>query len=215
MKKFLVGMLVMLLILGGCSAGGTATKYTREEAVEILENADVIKVRKSGLGSFFGNKYIVSVDGEEVATVSGKYIKITGDVFTLRSTNGDVMSKEKQMKRWNIKFNRSARIYDHDNQTTGYINEEVFKDYFNIGYKFHFYNKDKKEVGYTQQKIFTLTLDNNVYDEKDRIAYEIKGNLINFVDTEFTIYVKDKESSVDVESVIFFTAIVNEIAKSE
>lgn len=210
MKKIFSVICCILLLCAGCS--GANKDMTKETAIEKLVEATEIEIIKSGIGSIFNNRYEVYIEDELIATVTGKYIDITGDVFTMKAPNGDVIASEEQIKRWNIKFNRKAVFYDENNIVAGYLGEEVFNDFFNIGYKFHFYDEAKQEIGYTQQKIFTLSLDNTIYDMNNTPIYEIKGEIFNIVNTNFTLTVKEQDSEISVISAIFFACIINEIA---
>lgn len=176
-----------------------------------LNKAKEITVKEKFIS--FGAGYDIYADDKHVGEIQGKYINITGDVFELRDLNGNVVKSEKQIKRWNLKLNRMAEVYDKDKNVSGYIGEEKIKDMFDWGYKFHFYDKNKNEIGYTDQQIFSLTKTYKVYDLDKNLDYEIEGDFFT-LKPSFEIDVHDN-SNIPVEDVVFYTAIQNEIAKSD
>ncbi len=64
----------------------------------------------------FNKKYNLYINDEYIGNISGKFVNITGDVFTLKDKNGNVVSSEKQIKRWGIKLNRMAEVRDKSNR---------------------------------------------------------------------------------------------------
>ena len=86
-----------------------------ENILEKINNATSVKVKEKVIS--LNKSYDIYIDGQNVANVSGKYVNITGDVFTLKDINGQVLMSEKQIKRWGIKLNRTAQIYDSKGST--------------------------------------------------------------------------------------------------
>lgn len=178
----------------------TSSLKSLADAKTITVSEDLISINKS---------YSVEVDGEKVGSISGKFIKTTGDKFVLKDNAGNILSSEKQIKRWNVKLNRLAEVYDYNDNVVGYIGEEVIKDFFNVGYTFHFYDKDKNEIGVSKQKNFTLLDTFNVYNNNDSLCFEIKADF-SLMNDKYTITVHDN-STIPSEQVVFLTAILHSI----
>lgn len=192
----------------------TNNKVETTEKIDLLSelnNAKKITVEEKFVS--IGASYNIYADDKYIGEIQGKYVNITGDVFEMKDLNGNVVKSEKQIKRWNIKLNRMAEIYDKDKNISGYIGEEKIKDMFSLGYKFHFYNKNKQEIGYTNQQIFSLTDSYKVYDLNKNLDYEIKEEFIS-LKPSFNISINDT-SDISAEDVVFYTAIQNEISKSD
>ncbi len=175
------------------------------EAKKVSIQEEIISINK---------EYNVYIDGKHVATVSGKYINVTGDVFKLEDSNGNLIAQEKQIKRWGVKLNRLAKVMDKNENVTGYIGEDVIKDFFSVSkYKFHFYDKDKNEYAYTKEKILSLLYEFQVYNNEDEEIYNVSKNF-DLISDSYTI-TKIKDSNVNMEDVIFLTCIVDAIRDSE
>jgi len=63
----------------------------------------------------FNQKYNIYIDNSYIGSISGKFVNITGDIFTFKDKNGYIISSEKQIKRWGIKLNRMAELRDKSN----------------------------------------------------------------------------------------------------
>lgn len=142
-KICLIGLMILMV---GCSEPATKLKVMdstvsvnreidvkpdveeNDDLLEILNEAEKITIKEA----FFSLNphYEVYVDNQQVGTVTGKYIQITGDVFTLADMNGNTYASEKQIKRWGIKLNRLAEVFDKEGKTVGFIGEEKFRDFF-------------------------------------------------------------------------------------
>ena len=99
-----------------------------EDYSSLIEEATTVNVKERFVS--LTKTYDVYVDGKEIGSVSGEYVNITGDIFTLTDANGNEIAKEKQIKRWGVRLNRLANLMDQDGNTTGYIGEEYFTDFF-------------------------------------------------------------------------------------
>lgn len=228
-KRIIIGMVLSSMMFVGCgnkdiSNNTNTTQSTKVEQnknttsnsekidlISVLNNAKKIEVKEKLVS--IGAGYDVYADDVHVGEIKGKYINLTGDVFELKDLNGNVVKSEKQIKRWNLKLNRMAEVYDKDKNISGYIGEERIKDMFSWGYKFHFYDKDKNEIGYTDQKVLSFTDTFKVYDMNKNLDYVIKGELISLT-SSYDIEVNDT-SDVKAEDVVFYTAIQNEITRAD
>lgn len=169
MKKryfFSIIAIVVILLLVGCSSEIKDTNDDEsslpEDYSSLIEEATTVNVKERFVS--LTKTYDVYVDGKEIGSVSGEYVNITGDIFTLTDANGNEIAKEKQIKRWGVRLNRLANLMDQDGNTTGYIGEEYFTDFFSLSkYNFHIYDSNKNELGYTQEEIMSLYYEFNVY----------------------------------------------------
>lgn len=182
-----------------------------QEELFKLTNAKTIKVTTDIVSLNSG--HTVYINDEEFGTINGKYINVTGDKFILKSKDGTVLASEKQIKRWNVKLNRLAEVYDFEGNVVGYIGEEKIKDMFKYGYVFHFYDKDKNEIGYTNKQFISLMDTYNIYNMSDELCYKVKENF-NLIQDSYDIEVINS-NDIPAEQAVFFTAIVNAIRNAD
>lgn len=95
------------------------TKTSNENVLDKINNANSVTVKEKFIS--LNKSYDVYIDGKQIANVSGKYISLTGDVFTLKDNSGNTLMSEKQIKRWGIKLNRAAQIYDAKGNTVRFL----------------------------------------------------------------------------------------------
>ena len=211
----LITILIISSLLMGCSSETSSPNHvassSQEDYSSLLEEATTVKIKEKFIS--FKKAYDIYVAGERIGTVSGKYVNITGDVFTFTDANGDEIAREKQIKRWGIKLNRLAKLMDTEGNVTGYIGEEFFTDLLSLSkYNFHIYDEEKNELGYTKEKILSLFYEFNVYNSiSDEILFKISKKL-DIVDS-YEI-VKQKESDISMKDVVFLTCIVDAIEDS-
>lgn len=189
-------------------------RETYEESMKKLNSAKTIEIQKDLIS--FGKSYEIKIDGKEFGDVDGDFIKLTGDKFEFRNKDGVLISSEKQIKRWGIKLNRLAEVYDSKGQTVGFIGEEKLNNLFKLGFSFHFYDKNKAEIGYLRQDVFNILSEFDIKNSKDdKLAYTIKANF-NPIQATYTITVHDS-SVIPVDQAIFMTCIINAVntAKKE
>ena len=95
------------------------TKTSNESVLDKINNANSVTIKENIIS--LNKSYDVYIDGKQIANVSGKYISLTGDVFTLKDNSGNTLMSEKQIKRWGIKLNRAAQIYDAKGNTVRFL----------------------------------------------------------------------------------------------
>lgn len=178
-----------------------------ESSLDKLANAKTITVKKDLIS--LNNSYSIKLDDEDFGSVSGKYVNITGDKFSLKDESGNILLSEKQIKRWGVKLNRLAEVYDHNNNVIGYIGEEKIEDLFKVGYTFHFYDKDKNEIASSNQKFFSLLDTFKIYDNDKNLCFEINEEF-TLVYEKYTITVHDN-STISSGEAILLTTILNAI----
>lgn len=171
---------------------------------EIIVTKDLVSLNKS---------YEISIDGNTFGDVDGKFVNVTGDKLTIKDNKGNIISSEKQIKRWNIKLNRLAEVYNDKEEVVGYIGEEKINDMFKLGYNFHFYDKNKNEIGILKQKVLSFLDTFKIYDNSGKLCYEIKANL-TLISDKYTITVHDS-GTIPAEQVVYLTIILNSINNAQ
>lgn len=212
-KRIILILLLVVIVFSGCSKSQTiADTSTKQNFIHLLEQAEEIKVKEKWLS--FEKSYDIYIDDVLVGNVSGEFIHITGDVFTLTDIDGKVISTEKQIKRWGIKLNRLAEVRDEKENVVGYIGEDVISDFFTTfsKYKFHFYDANKNELAHSDEKLLKFLYEYCIYGNDDIPYYRIQENW-SLVD-EYTI-TKLNENSLPMDQVIFQTCIVDAIRDAE
>ena len=86
---------------------------TQLNVLEQLNSANDVRVEEELIS--FNQKYNIYIDNSYIGSISGKFVNITGDIFTFKDKNGYIISSEKQIKRWGIKLNRMAELRDKSN----------------------------------------------------------------------------------------------------
>ena len=215
MKKILMSVFIFVLLLTGCASNTEVresvetSKVSAEESIQLLNNATKITVEKQLFS--LANKYSVIVEGEEVATVEGKIANMFGDKFTMYDTDGNVIVEEKEIKRFG-RLNRSAEIKDNEDNVLGYIGEETVTKFTSIGYYFHFFDKDKEQIGISDQVNISVLKKNNFKDNDGNIDYTVKKNfdIVNSYDIE----IADK-NDIPLYFAILMVCIEDAIASAE
>lgn len=221
-KKLTISLLIAISLgLVGCNNSPTV-KYeeptvTQEEKEKfdfntIIGEADTINIKENIFN--FNKVYKVSVDNETIGEINGEYINITGDIFTLTDKYDREIASEKQIKRWGIKLNRLAEVYDANGNVSGYIGEEKINDFFSLGRIMHFYDADKNEIGTCKQKVFNILDEYVIYDNEGNEDYRIKEEF-TIMEPEYNIEVKDKDSIIKPTNAVFVTSILDAIRQAE
>lgn len=218
MRNYLkkIGTLLLLFILTLNTITPIETKALTEDnhektAIEKLEEASIITIKERLFS--INESYNIYVDNEKIAQINGKYISFTGDVFKMTDMNGTEIASEKQIKRWNIKLNRLAEVFDSEGNTTGYIGEKVIKDLLKFGTTFHFFDNQKNEIAEFREDVFNLLAKFNVKDNQGKKLYTVKQKL-SFT-SKYEISVLDSNPNVSITDVIFATCIMNEIRQAK
>ncbi len=199
----MIGMVLCLnLTLDGYAA--SSDYETLQAAEKIIIQTDYFSMNKS---------YHVSVNGEKVGDIDGKYFPLFGDTLTFEDSAGNVIGSERQIKRWNIKLNRLAEVLDEDNKTVGYIGEKVIQNFFNLGYTFHFYDAKQNELATARENVFRLFDEYVIYDNESQPLYKIKQKFSLFNRKyEITVYESD---TIPVEQSLYLTCILDAIKQAD
>lgn len=189
----------------------SSKKVDTTETENILKGAKEIKIEETTFN--LGKKYKIYVDKNQVAEITGKFFNNFGDEFILKDMNGNTIESEKQIKRWGTKLTRGAQVLDKDNNAIGYIGEEVISKLTSAGYFFHFYDKEKEEIGTSDQVVFSFFLKNIFKDNDGNEDYELNGNF-SLISDSYTLTVKDT-SNIPVNQAIFMVCIEDAIKDSK
>ena len=96
-----------------------AERYTAAQAIQKLGDAEGISMRKANIS--MGDRWDVYADDEFVATIDGEALHFGGDMYTLRSTNGDFISSEHEDM--SLVTGRATKL-DADGNEVGRYDEE-------------------------------------------------------------------------------------------
>lgn len=221
--KFILVGIISTGLLTGCGQTNIVETKNNDKIIvynQSEEEKDLLDILKSSKNIVLEEKFIkakkdykIIADGKEVGRISGKYINLMGEVLELSDMEGNVKKIEKQSKRWGVKINRMGSIQNVDGSITGYIGEEKIEDMFKIGHRYHIYNSDREEIGTSKEEIFTVTKKMDIYDMDGNIDYEIDEKVLSLTNS-FDIKIKDN-SNINVEDILFYTVIQNEISNSK
>ncbi|MGF7535042.1 hypothetical protein AAGG74_15335 [Bacillus mexicanus] len=201
LKKLGFVSLFFLLFLTACNttaANGEANNLSSEKYEELLSNTNEFRIKEATFS--LGKAYNVYVDDTLVATVKGEVIKVTGDVLTMTDPNDKLLIKEKQIKRWGFKFTRSGVFLDENDNEIGYLGEKTITKLTNLGHYFHFYDKNKEEIGVSDEIVFSFLKKYDFKDSKGNIAYKVKQEP-GFVD-KYTVTVNDDKNIPRLQAII-------------
>lgn len=207
--KKLVCAFMTVLILVGVMNVEAADNQT--DLLMTLDQAETIKVKRSWFS--FNKDYKVYVDGQKVGKVEGLYFNLFGERLVLSDLNGQVYGSEQQIKRWNIRLNRLAQVYNGTDETVGFIGEQVIQDFFRLGHTFHFYDQSRREIAVSKEKIFRLFPEYIIEDNQGNKLYKVKKKF-SFLTSTYEITNYDS-SVLPVEQAVFLTCILDAIKASE
>lgn len=170
----------------------------------------IIKERTFNLGK----DYKIIIGDEEVATVSGKDFRlIGGDLFALKTLDGKILASEREQNGF-LQMDRAASVYDGDGELTGYIGEKGWSDFFSRGHIFHFYDKNKNEIGNSKRIGRTAMGKHKIYGLNGEIAYDIDKQFV-LVGGDKYIITKVDDNAIPVEHAILITCIEDAIMDAE
>ena len=176
-----------------------------------LSQAQTIKIKQSWFS--FNKDYKVYVDGKRVGKVEGLYFNLFGERLVLSDLEGQVHASEQQVKRWNLRLNRLAQVYNGTGETVGFIGEQVIEDFFRLGYTFHFYDTNRQEIAISKEKVFRIFPEYVIEDSQGKKLYKIKKKFTLFTSTyEITNY---DTNILPVEQSVLLTCILDAIKTAE
>ena len=127
-----------------------------------------------------GKNYDIVVGGEVVATVTGKFFKL-GDTFTMKDPNGKPIMIAEEDYKWHALLDRNFTLRDPNGTILGFIGDEALEQKFTIGWKFYFYDKDRKEIGQSSQINyikFGILKENMVFNNKSETLYNVSADFV-------------------------------------
>ena len=98
------------------------------DLITTLKQSHTIEVTQSWFS--FNKSYNIYIDNHHVGKVEGLYLNLLGERLVLSDLNGHIYGYEQQIKRWYVHLNRLAQVYNHENETVGFIGEEMIQNYF-------------------------------------------------------------------------------------
>ena len=218
-KEILAIVLIISLLSSFAGCSGNSEGYLQRTSSVEKDNTDYLSVINKTASVkveeayySFSKSYNIYVDDKKIATITGEYVNYDGDVFTLKDVNGKVLAKEKQIRRYGMRLNRLAHVMDANGKTTGYIGEDLIRDWLAWDkYKFHIYDANEKELAYTKEILWSTYNDFEIYDSNTSI-YSIREQW-SWVDTY--LITKNEESNIKMTDVIFLTCIIDAIRDAE
>lgn len=199
------------VLLVGVLFWGNIFKIQASDLITTLTQSHTIEVKQSWFS--FNKSYKIYVEDQKVGKVEGLYLNLFGDRLVLSDLEGVSYGYEQQIKRWNVRLNRLAQVYDNQDKTVGFIGEEVIQDLFRWGKTFHFYDNHHQEIAISKEKIFKFFKEYNIEDLDGNTLYKIKKKFSLF-ETKYEISIYNT-SVVPVEQVIFLTCILDAITLEE
>ena len=192
----LIGKLVLNLVL---TETGEKTSYSKEEVVEILQDAEEIRICKN-YRTIFKKDYSIIVNGKQIAVVQGEVVKMFGDTFTMYSSNGEKICFEKEEV---LHLNRQAQFYDANGNKKGRLHSKFFT-FLN---KDEFYDASGNKIARCDEQ-FAIPAEYIIHDTNGNELYYIEKDL--FFDN-YTLTVKNNEK-LDVVDAILISCIEDAVA---
>ena len=155
-RKWISCLIMVLLFCGSILNCRAESSDISTDLLVQLNEASTIMVKKSWFS--FNKNYQVYIDGEKVGEIQGLYFNILGERLILKDLDGEVYASEQQIKRWNVRLNRLAQVYNGADETVGFIGEQVVRDLFRFGKTFHFYDVNRERLQYQSRKFFIFSL---------------------------------------------------------
>lgn len=206
--KLVCAVMTLLVLFGVMEVQATNSDT---DLLTTLSQAETIKIKRSWFS--FNKDYKIYVDGEKIGKVEGLYFNLFGERLVLSDLDGQVYASEQQVKRWNIRLNRLAQVYNASNETVGFIGEKVIEDFFHLGYTFHFYDANRQEIAVSKEKVLQIFPEYVIEDSHGKKLYKIKKKFTLFTSTyEITNY---DTSVLPVERSVLLTCILDAIKTSE
>lgn len=210
-RKWISCLIMVLLFCGSILNCRAESSDISTDLLVQLNEASTIMVKKSWFS--FNKNYQVYIDGEKVGEIQGLYFNILGERLILKDLDGEVYASEQQIKRWNVRLNRLAQVYNGADETVGFIGEQVVRDFFRFGKTFHFYDVNRGEIAVSKQKIFHIFPEYVIEDLTGENLYKVKKKFSLFRTTyEITVY---NPNVLPVEQTLFLTVILNSINESD
>lgn len=210
MKKLFFAITVVLLFMGCYKE--TSVPSIQEPAPEwdVVYSADEIEIREALIS--FGKRYNIYVDSQKVGQVTGEFIHIAGDTFTMADNDGNVIMSEKQERQtFSFFIDRLAVVYASDGSIHGFFTEEVVNDFFNPFTWFYFYDAEQNELGKYKAKI-ALVKTGEFEDAQGNVEYRFEKAFNSLTDT-YTLYVRDNDD-IPLEYAIFMVCIQDAIGNA-
>ena len=198
--------IVLVVLLGkfflnlALTKTGKETSYSPQEVVSILENTEEVQVCKN-YRTIFYKDYSIIVNGENVATVTGKFFHPFGNTFTMYSSDGSIMFSEKEEV---LHLNRQAQFYNADGSNRGRYESK----YFAILSKDTYKDNSGNFVARCDKKFSIPSKYVAHGEEKEDIFYNVNKQW--FFDN-YTI-LKEKDSNLSMDNMVMMICIEDAVS---
>lgn len=204
--SFVIAIIFVICIcVGLCIVNSTSkfekTSLNKEEFLEELNNAEEIHIMKNYMS--LANAYHIIVDGKIIGSVSGEVFYVLGDCFSMRSSNGDLISYEKEEV---FHLNNQASIRNEEDIETGRIESKILT----LLYECSYLDVEGNTLA-TSEQHFSLLRKDTIKDANGNVVYRI--NDTNYFASNLIIEVLDN-STVSPEIAIFIATIDEAIDSS-
>lgn len=218
MKKSLIVIVtfVSICLLSGCN--NTVNEYIKENHPVTSNKVSYGNETLSRVKSFkltenlfsLDKSYVMKTDKGDKYYFKGKFMSsVVGEELTMTNSNGKVVAKDTQIKRWGVNLNRLAKITDNKDNVIGYLGEEI-GDKLSIGKLYHFYDSSGDEIGTGKENPFSFSGKWEIKNSNDKLCYTLKGNFS--MSTNIDVEVNDN-SKIPVEFAAYYGIIMAEINK--
>lgn len=180
-----------------------AEQYTAAQAIHQMESADQLTLRKANIS--LGDRWDVYADGHFVATIDGEAIYLVGDTYTLRSTNGEFISSEREDI--SVITGRATKL-DADGNEVGRYDEELAFLHHRIG----FTDGDGNATGSMESRLWPPTIRNHaeVMDADGDSAWEYSEEWLSWDNATVHLDRHDDADDMDVTDAVMGAAIYHE-----
>ena len=167
----LVDTLALAVTVAGCANTPTATPTTdvadSQAALDAINNASEITATKSLLS--WGDEWVIEADGNKVGTVTGQALYSIGDVYSLTTTNGNLVASETEELN---AITHTATLYDWNNNPTGTLEERVLTLMPTVDIHHTDANGSDNITGTATTVFASLTHQTTIADNTGAIAWE-------------------------------------------
>lgn len=205
----LVAALALAVTAAGCANTPTATPTTdvadSQAALDAINNANEITATKSLLS--WGDEWTIAADGQQVGTVTGQALYSIGDVYSLATTNGNLVASETEELN---AITHTATLYDWNNQPTGTLEERVLALTPTVDIIHTTSNGSDETVGTSTTDFASLTHQTTITDNTGTVAWNTERHAFT-LRTTITITRNNAGGTVSGIDALMVTLMMSEI----
>ncbi len=182
--------------------GAIKNKYSRDETIEKLNDAQIIQIRqKFSIGKY----YEILVDDEIVATVQGKPFHLLGDTFSMYSSDGSLIATETEEV---LHLNHQAVFRDYNGNEVFHMSDKLIS----IGHKLNLYDTNDNLIGKSEQKVLHLLRKDNYFNSNDELIWQSNKNF-SIIGSYDIKKVSENEDTLGAVNVVFLNCIEDALDK--